>query len=239
MKGERVSKKRPLLSWIWEEKWWSAGRSKVAGVDEAGVGPLAGPVVAAAVVLPKGFDMAGLDDSKRLTGRQREEQFVRLCAESEAWEVAVVDAATIDRLNILQAARLAMRRAVEALGDRCDAVLVDGLPVPDMPVPSRSVVRGDAQSPSIAAASILAKVVRDRLMMEFAEQYPEYGFEKHKGYPTAVHLDALRKFGPCPIHRRSFGPVAGWGDLEPAENRAAIKTEEGAGASLGGRPRLK
>ncbi|MBX6394546.1 MAG: ribonuclease HII [Alicyclobacillaceae bacterium] len=204
----RRSTARRSLKWNLEEMWWAEGRYKVAGVDEAGRGPLAGPVVAAAIVLPKGFDPAGIDDSKRLTSRQREEQFRRLCEEAEAWEVAVVDVETIDRLNILEAARLAMRRAVEGLGERCDAVLIDGLPVPGLTVPNRSVVRGDSQSPSIAAASILAKVTRDRLMLEYAKQYPEYGFDRHMGYPTAEHLEALRRYGPCPIHRRSFRPVA-------------------------------
>lgn len=200
----------PALGWNWEQYWWTKGYSQIAGVDEAGVGPLAGPVVAAAVVLPKDFDVAGLGDSKRLTARQREEQFKRLRRDALALEVAVVDADLIDRLNILQAARLAMRRAVAALGERCEAVLVDGRTVPDMPAPSLAVVRGDAQSPSIAAASIVAKVTRDRLMVEYAERYPGYGFERHKGYPTAAHLEALERLGPCPIHRRSFGPVARW-----------------------------
>lgn len=196
--------------WEWEREWWSRGRLRVAGVDEAGRGPLAGPVVAAAVVLPPDFDVAGLGDSKRMTAKQREEQFARLCEAATAWHVAVVDAGTIDRLNILEATRLAMREALAGLAGRCDAALVDGLPVPDLPVPARAIVGGDAQSPSIAAASILAKVTRDRLMMEYAEKYPQYGFDRHKGYPTAAHLEALRTYGPCPIHRRSFRPVAEW-----------------------------
>ncbi|ATY85063.1 ribonuclease HII [Kyrpidia spormannii] len=215
-----VPTRLPALGWEWERKLWNEGYSLVAGVDEAGVGPLAGPVVAAAVVLPKDFDVAGLGDSKRLTAGQREEQFERLRRDALALEVAVVDADLIDRLNILQAARLAMRRAVATLGKRCEAVLVDGRPVPDMPAPSLAVVRGDAQSPSIAAASIVAKVTRDRLMVEYAERYPGYGFERHKGYPTAAHLEALQKLGPCPIHRRSFGPVARW--KEPCPGGATI-----------------
>ena len=179
-----------------------------AGVDEAGRGPLAGPVVAAAVLLDPAAQPTGLADSKRLTpaARERLEQAIR--AQARAWAVAVVGAADIDRLNILQATLHAMRQAVCDLHPPARRVLIDGNRCPDgLPCPALAIVRGDAQVPVISAASILAKVARDRLMCVLDTRYPGYGFAVHKGYPTAAHLAALRRLGPCPEHRRSFAPV--------------------------------
>lgn len=179
----------------------------VAGIDEAGRGPLAGPVVAAAVILPEDFDARGLDDSKKLTARRRETLCERILGGAEAvW--AEVSAEEIDRLNILRATHLAMARAVAALPRAPGHALVDGLPVNDLPVPHTAVVGGDGLSLSIAAASIVAKVARDRLMHDLDAIYPKYGFCRHKGYGVPEHLEALRKHGPCPAHRRSFAPVA-------------------------------
>lgn len=164
---------------------------------------------AAAVILPSDFDHAVLHDSKKLSERQRERLYSELM-ENEAihWSLAWMEVADIDRINILQASREAMRRAVCGLAMKADAALIDGLPVPDFPVPQQSLVKGDSLSFSIAAASVIAKVARDRLMQDLAKKYPAYGFEVHKGYGTPKHLAALREHGPCPIHRQSFAPVA-------------------------------
>ena len=181
----------------------------IAGVDEAGRGQLAGVVTAGAVILPwdeKG--VPGVFDSKQLSAEARDELFEELHSlEGISIGVGIADVAEIDQLNILKAAHLAMFRAVAQL-KKVDHVLVDGLPVRGFPVPSRNLVKGDSRSASIAAASIVAKVVRDRMMMQADAEYPEYGFASHKGYGTAEHLEALRKYGPCPLHRRSFRPVA-------------------------------
>ena len=191
-----------------ERKLWSAGCKVVAGVDEAGRGPLAGPVVAAAVVLPGDFVHGVLNDSKQLTARRREALFEELTGRGDiAWEVSVVGSEEIDRLNILQAAHEAMRRAVLALPKPPAHVLIDGLPVEPFPFPSTALVGGDALSFSIAAASVIAKVTRDRLMREMDARHPGYDFARHKGYGTALHLQRLQVHGPSPIHRRSFRPV--------------------------------
>lgn len=190
-----------------ERKLWSEGFVFVAGIDEAGRGPLAGPVVAAAVCfdrdrpIPRVFDSKQVSEADRLAMRD-----AVLEAPGVRYKVVEVPAEKIDELNILRATDLAMREAASGLGE-VDFLLVDGRPVPYLPKPSKSVVKGDAKSASIAAASILAKVYRDELMVTFAELYPGYGFELHKGYGTAMHLDALRRLGPCGIHRRSFAPV--------------------------------
>ncbi len=187
------------------------GHAVVAGIDEAGRGPLAGPVSAAAVVLPEGFELAGLNDSKKLSARRREQMFTTLTTRVDVvWAVAVVDAQEIDRVNILRASHIAMARAFAALDPAADAALIDGLPVPvrDFPSPQMALVKGDSRSLSIAAASVIAKVWRDRMMIEFDREFPEYGFQCHKGYGTKQHLAALESHGPCPIHRRSFRPVA-------------------------------
>ena len=181
----------------------------IAGVDEAGRGPLAGPVTAGAVILPWNKDgLPGVFDSKQLSAEAREELYEELLSlEGVDIGIGIADVEEIDKLNILKAAHLAMFRAVAQL-KKVDCVLVDGLPVKGFEVPSRNLIKGDARSASIAAASIVAKVVRDRMMMDFDAKYPEYGFASHKGYGSAEHLEALRKYGACPIHRKSFRPVA-------------------------------
>ena len=181
----------------------------IAGVDEAGRGPLAGPVVAAAVVLPDDFALDGLTDSKKVSAAKREKFYAILTATAEIlWAVAEATVEEIDRLNILRATHLAMARAIERLPKRADHALVDGLPVRGLTVDHTALVEGDSLSLSIAAASIIAKVTRDRLMVELDAQYPQYGFARHKGYGVREHLEALRKHGPCPAHRRTFQPVA-------------------------------
>jgi ribonuclease HII len=185
------------------------GITFVAGIDEAGRGPLAGPVVAAAVIFLQDKVAAGLDDSKKLTAKKRNELFSWLTGEKHVrWAVSAQDVETIDRLNILRATHQAMREACTALPEAAGHVLIDGLPVPEFPVPQTALVGGDGLSLSIAAASVIAKVTRDRIMEEMDGVYPQYGFRRHKGYGTAAHLSALREHGPCPIHRRSFAPVA-------------------------------
>lgn len=199
-----------------EQEAWAGGFSQVAGVDEAGRGPLAGPVVAAVVLFERDFleseaekSLAGLDDSKKLPASRREFFHALLSACPHARiGVASASVAEIDSLNILRATHLAMARAVAQLAPPPDLALVDGLPVQGLPVPHRAIVGGDAASLSIAAASVMAKVTRDRLMVQLAAEYPSYGFERHKGYGTKQHLDALRRHGPCPAHRKSFAPVA-------------------------------
>jgi len=181
----------------------------IAGIDEAGRGPLAGPVSVAAVVLPADFEHLILNDSKQLSEKQREKLYDELTGDSRIrFHAEMIQVAEIDRINILQATWLGMRRCVLALSPRPDAALIDGKPVRDFPIHQVALVKGDSLSYSIAAASIIAKVRRDRLMIAMSEMYPGYGFEIHKGYPTPKHLVALRKLGPCPEHRRSFGPVA-------------------------------
>ena len=190
---------------LWQtEEALTDGAAVVCGVDEAGRGPLAGPVCAAACILPKGFAPEGLNDSKKLSEKQRERLYAQITEHALAWSVSLIDEQTIDRVNILQATFLAMRSAVEGLSVRPELCLVDGNQDPGLGVKTLTVVHGDARCASVAAASILAKVTRDRLMLELAEKYPQYGFEKHKGYGTKAHYEALRQYGPCPIHRMSF-----------------------------------
>lgn len=181
----------------------------ISGIDEAGRGPLAGPVVAAAVILPRDFSLEGLNDSKKLTARRREILFEELTNREDILiGVGQVEAARIDELNILKATHLAMKLAVEALEVTPDICLIDGLPVRGFPFPQEAIVKGDSKSLSISAASIIAKVTRDRLMMEYAREFPQYGFDRHSGYGTKAHMEALNAYGPCRIHRRSFAPVA-------------------------------
>jgi len=195
--------------WQHERLARAAGYLMIAGVDEVGRGPLAGPVVAACVILPEGFDLSGINDSKKLTEKQRERAEIRIRTEAQAIGLGIVSPEIIDRINILQATREAMRMAFRLVSPTPDYVLIDGLPVPDFPcLVQKSVISGDSQSVSIAAASIVAKVARDQMMRDYAVLYPEYGFAGHKGYGAATHMAALREFGPCPIHRRSFAPVA-------------------------------
>ena len=179
----------------------------IAGVDEAGRGPLAGPVVAAAVILDELKPIKGLNDSKLLTARTRERLFDEIHAKALCFCIAQASVEEIDTLNILHATMLAMRRAVEGLRLRPHKVLVDGNRIPTLKIPAEAIVKGDAKVKAISAASILAKVHRDRLCLLLHEQHPQYGFDGHKGYPTPVHLAALRAHGACPEHRRSFGPV--------------------------------
>lgn len=179
----------------------------VAGVDEAGRGPLAGPVIAAAVILAADDDVAGLRDSKQLTARRREILAAEIRTRAVAWALGAAEAEEIDRINILQASLQAMSRAVAALPVAPARVLVDGNQTPRVACEVRAVIGGDRSIPAVSAASILAKVARDRLMAELDRIYPNYGFARHKGYPTAAHREALVKFGPCPAHRRSFAPV--------------------------------
>ncbi|MEX1118253.1 MAG: ribonuclease HII [Terrimicrobiaceae bacterium] len=195
-------------SFAHEETFWGAGSLRVAGIDEAGRGPLAGPVVAAAVIFVERLPVPGLDDSKKLTAARRNQLYGFLTNQPGIeWAVAVLDSAEIDRLNILAATHVAMAQAVAKLS-AVDHALVDGLPVKGLPVPHTALVRGDAFSLSIAAASVIAKVTRDQLMQQCHALYPQYGFDRHKGYPTADHLAKLTTHGPSPIHRHSFSPVA-------------------------------
>ena len=188
-----------------EQEAHADGFSTVAGIDEAGRGPLAGPVVAAAVILPPGFELPGLNDSKQLSAKKREALYTALM-EDPAVKKSVAQASVeeIDRLNILRATHLAMARAAQGLSPLPQLCIIDGLPVPNFPLPSRNLVKGDARCLSIAAASILAKVTRDHMMIEYDRIYPEYGFAKHKGYGTKQHMEAIRQYGLSPIHRRSF-----------------------------------
>jgi len=185
------------------------GITRVAGIDEAGRGPLAGPVSAAAVILPKGFTCPGLDDSKKISTANRERLYEIITQDQRVrWAVATADHEEIDRLNILQATHLAMRRAAEALDPLPDHCLIDGRPLKFFPLPHDGIIKGDGKCLSIAAASIIAKVTRDRIMLQIDHEFPQFGFAKHQGYGTRLHLEALRIHGPCRHHRRTFEPVA-------------------------------
>lgn len=190
--------------WRFEHEAFSDGYELVCGVDEAGRGPLAGPVCAAAVILPPDVQIAGLNDSKKLTDKKRRELFDVITETAVCYGIAFCDETVIDEINILQATFRAMRQAIDALCVKPQLALVDGNRAADFGVPVRTIVKGDSLSASIAAASILAKVSRDRLMEEYDEKYPQYGFAVHKGYGTQRHYAALRQYGPCPIHRMSF-----------------------------------
>ncbi len=190
--------------YAWERRAESTGHGPVCGVDEAGRGPLAGPVCAAAVILPMDLSIPGLNDSKKLTEKKREALFPLIQEQALAWSVGWATAEEIDEINILQATFLAMKRAVEGLSQQPGWALVDGNRMPPLSIPGEIVVKGDAQCASIAAASILAKVSRDRLLREWDQLYPQYGFAKHKGYGTKAHYEAIQQFGLLPIHRRSF-----------------------------------
>lgn len=187
-----------------EEKMSAEGYNAVCGIDEAGRGPLSGPVCAAAVILPRGLIIEGLNDSKKLTAKKREKLFDIIIQSAIAYGIGLASPEEIDAINILNADMLAMKRAIEALQTPADFALVDGNIARDLPIPAMPVIKGDALSYSIAAASVLAKVTRDRLCLEDDKNYPEYGFAKHKGYGTKDHMDALRRLGPSPIHRKSF-----------------------------------
>jgi ribonuclease HII len=203
----RLEHKLEAPDYAVEEKLHLLGARHICGTDEAGRGPLAGPVVAAAVILQRHEIPDGLNDSKKLTDAARSNLFEEICKRATV-AVSVQSAETIDLLNIRAASLLAMKTSIQRLTDRSDAVLVDGNAVPaGLPVPAFAMIKGDGRSVSIAAASIVAKTLRDRIMLEAHQHWPEYDFAKHKGYPTPMHLEALKRYGPCPLHRQSFRPV--------------------------------
>ena len=203
----------PTAPYRYEAQAWRAGLARVAGLDEAGRGPLAGPVVAAAVVLTPDRRVKKLADSKLLSPERREELFGEITARAAAVGVGIVDHETIDRVNILQATRMAMVEALRGLGMEPDLVITDFVKLPGLTCPQRNLVDGDRRCATVAAASIIAKVTRDRLMVEADKQFPDYGFARHKGYATADHLAALDRHGPCPLHRRTFSGVWRQGEL--------------------------
>jgi len=213
--GQRL---RHLLRF--ERELWADGYALVAGVDEAGMAPLAGPVVAGAVILPRAYRLSGLDDSKKILDESRRAALaVQIKADAVSWSAGWAEVEEIDRFNIYQAGLLAMRRAVEALNSSPDFILVDARRIPDCAIAQRGIIRGDQLSASIAAASIIAKTTRDEHLIELDRVYPGYGLAAHKGYPTPEHLDALRRLGALPIHRRSFRPVREALGLEPIQER--------------------
>ena len=193
-----------MLTFELEKQYTAEGFSAICGVDEAGRGPLCGPVVAAACILPINCEIEGLNDSKKLTEKKREALFDIIMEKAIACSVAQASVEEINRLNILEATLLAMRRAIEGLSQKADFALIDGNVCRDFPLPARAVIHGDAISPSIAAASILAKVTRDRMCIDLDAEYPMYGIAKNKGYGSKQHMDALRQYGPAPIHRTKF-----------------------------------
>ena len=193
-----------MLDYTLENQLQEEGFSLVCGVDEAGRGPLCGPVFAAACILPDGLVLEGLNDSKKLTPKKRDKLFDLICENAIAYSIASASVEEIDELNILEADLLAMRRAIDGLSVKADFALIDGNIARDFQIPARAIIGGDAKSPSIAAASILAKVARDRDCITLDQQYPQYGIAKHKGYGTKQHMDALRTYGPSPIHRKQF-----------------------------------
>ena len=193
------------MNWLeFEDKEYEKGYTSVCGVDEAGRGPLAGPVCAAAVILPKGKCIEGVNDSKKLSEKKREALFEVIKTEALSYSIAFATVEEIEEMNILNATMLAMKRAVEGLPQKADFAMIDGNRLPELSIDREFIVKGDAKSMSIACASILAKVSRDRLLYEYAKEYPQYHFDKHKGYGTKLHVEALREFGPCPYHRMSF-----------------------------------
>ena len=193
------------MNWLeFEEKAYERGYENICGVDEAGRGPLAGPVCAAAVILPEGVIIDGVNDSKKLSEKKRESLFEVIKSTAVSYCIAYSSVDEIEAINILNATMLAMKRAVEGLSVKADYAMIDGNKIPALNIDAECIVKGDARSMSIACASILAKVSRDRLLYEYAKEYPQYGFDKHKGYGTAAHRDALIKYGPCPYHRMSF-----------------------------------
>ena len=201
---EKLAAERERLARMREYEDTYAAVSAICGIDEAGRGPLAGPVVAGAVILPKDCEILFLNDSKKLSEKKREALFLEIQEKAEAWSVGVVGPEVIDEINILQATYQAMREAIAGLKVQPGLLLNDAVTIPGVEIPQVPIVKGDAKSLSIAAASIMAKVTRDHLMVEYDRIYPQYGFAKHKGYGTAAHIAALKEYGPCPIHRRSF-----------------------------------
>ncbi len=196
--------KRQEEMWLFEKEMNENGYTLVCGIDEAGRGPLAGPVYAACVILPKDCVINGINDSKKLSEKKREMLFDEITQKALAYNIASVDEKIIDEINILNATHLAMNNALEGMKIKPDFALIDGNSIKNMKTPHQTIVKGDAKSISIAAASILAKVARDRYIVEISEKYPEYEFAKHKGYGTKLHTDLLKQYGPCEIHRRTF-----------------------------------
>ncbi|MDO5407266.1 MAG: ribonuclease HII [Eubacteriales bacterium] len=206
----KLQAERERLELMKEYEYTYAASGVICGIDEAGRGPLAGPVVAGAVILPEDCEILFLNDSKKLSEKRREELFVEIQEKAIAWNVGIVGPDVIDEINILQATYEAMRQAIAGLSVQPDLLLNDAVTIPGVAINQVPIIKGDAKSVSIAAASILAKVTRDHMMVEYDKLFPEYGFAKHKGYGTAVHTAALREYGPCPIHRRSFiGKILG------------------------------
>ena len=200
----KEKKEKTFPTYEYEDKLRSEGYVYIAGTDEAGRGPLAGPVFAAAVILPPGLDIPGLNDSKKITDKKRRELFSVIEEKAVSFAIASADEREIDEINILNASQLAMRRSVSMLFPKAEYVLIDGNVSRGFDIPTMTLIKGDSKSMSIAAASILAKVARDDYMLQVHEEYPVYGFDKHKGYPTKAHMDAVREYGPCPYHRVSF-----------------------------------
>lgn len=193
------------MDWLeFEKEALAKGYKSVCGVDEAGRGPLAGPVCAAAVILPEGIIIDGVNDSKKLSEKKRESLFDVIREQALSYSIAYATVDEIEEINILNATMLAMRRAIDGLDIKADYAMIDGNKIPPLDIDAEYIVKGDAKSMSIACASILAKVSRDRLLYKYAEEYPMYGFDKHKGYGTKVHREAILKYGPCPYHRKSF-----------------------------------
>ena len=193
------------MDWLeFEKEALAKGYKSVCGVDEAGRGPLAGPVCAAAVILPEGVIIDGVNDSKKLSEKKRESFFDVIREQALSYSIAYATVDEIEEINILNATMLAMRRAIDGLDIKADYAMIDGNKIPPIDIDAECIVKGDAKSMSIACASILAKVSRDRLLYKYAEEYPMYGFDKHKGYGTKVHREAILKYGPCPYHRKSF-----------------------------------
>lgn len=204
LSGEKLEKELARLEQMREYENTYAACAMICGIDEAGRGPLAGPVAAGAVILPKDCTLLYLNDSKKLSEKRREELFVQIKEQAVAWCVGIVGPERIDEINILQATYEAMRQAVAGLGVKPDLLLNDAVEIPGVDIMQVPIIKGDAKSVSIAAASILAKVTRDHMMVEYDQLFPDYGFAKHKGYGTAAHVQAIQELGPCPIHRRSF-----------------------------------
>lgn len=205
-KVEREEKARLRLAEMTqiERALYAEGICNIAGIDEVGRGPLAGPVVAAAVILPEGFDLLGVDDSKKLTEKKREELYGQIIKYALSYGIGVIDNYIIDEINILEATKLAMKRAVTQLTIKPDYILIDALTLKDIKIPQRGIIKGDSLSVSIAAASIIAKVTRDKMMVEFHERFPQYAFDHNKGYGTRAHYEGIDCYGPCLLHRKTF-----------------------------------
>ncbi|MBR2576056.1 MAG: ribonuclease HII [Firmicutes bacterium] len=205
-KAERIEIEKRMLQEMqqYERDLYGRGVRTIAGIDEVGRGPLAGPVVAAAVILPEDFDLLGVNDSKKLSEKRREELFVQIKEKAVAWAIGMADSRVIDEINILQATKQAMAEAIGCLSVKPDHLLIDAVKLEGIAIPQTSIIKGDEKSVSVAAASILAKVTRDHMMVEYAKVFPGYAFEKNKGYGTKAHYEGIEAMGICPIHRKTF-----------------------------------